>query len=158
MEQIERTRRYLERMRQIYADVPDRDDARDYYRDDVETFFVHCHHILDWTEELNRAGVTRNDLQTYVNAHEGLRICADLCTGTKHCEVANLRTSHQPHVSSIRRTAYSLDDGQMVTTMDFGILANGEVIDALELAEACMDLWDEFTLDLEQLVPPDAES
>ena len=154
MEQIERVRRYLERTRQIYAGVPDRDDARLYYRDDVETFFVHCHHILDWAEHLNRAGVTRDDLQTYVNAHEELRICADLCTGAKHCRVRNLRTSRQPHVSSIRRTAYPLEDGQMVTAMDFGITANGQLVDALELAEACMDLWDEFTANPEQLVDP----
>lgn len=153
MEQIERTRRYLERVRQIYAGVPDRDDARLYYGDDVESYFIHCHHILDWAEWLNTVGVSRADLQTYVNANPELRICADLCTGAKHCNVTNLRTQHRPRILSIRRTTQPASDGEMVTTMRFNIFADGQTIDALELAEACMDLWDEFVLDLEQLDP-----
>ena len=151
MEQLERTRRYLGRVRQIYAGVPDRDDARLHYGDDVDSFFIHCHHILDWAAWLNTVGVSLDDVQTYVNAHSELRICADVCTGAKHCNVANLRTTHQPRTLSITRTTQPDSDGEMTTAMRFTIFADGQMIDALQLAEACVDLWDEFVLDLEQL-------
>ncbi len=47
MEQIERTRRYLTRLRQIYAGAPYIADTREYYVDDALSFFMHCYHIRD---------------------------------------------------------------------------------------------------------------
>jgi hypothetical protein len=157
VEQIERSRRYLERIRQIYAGVPDRDDARDYYRDDVESFFLHSYSIVYWAAELNRAGLPIGDMHTYVNAHEELRICADLANGLKHFDLNNLRTDHQPHVARINRLGCELEDGRSVTRMTFGVMANGKLWDALELAEECMVLWDELSADLEQLVDPSVD-
>jgi hypothetical protein len=54
MEQIEITRRYLERIRQIYLGVPYVENKQ-YYADDVCSFFIHCYHIKDWILKLNRA-------------------------------------------------------------------------------------------------------
>ena len=151
MEQLERTHRYLDRMRTAYSGVPYREDGRDYYADDVHSFFVHCHHIGDWIVTLNNVGVTREDVTAFVNSHVELRICADLCNGTKHCRVKRIRTSRQPHVAGHRlvSTGSAVDPGDGVvrpvsTRCQFEILAEGEFRDALDLAERCMSLWDDF--------------
>jgi len=151
MDQIERTERYLDRIRQMYDAVPDRDDAGKYYGDDVASFFMHCYHIRDWIIELNRVGATRDEVDTFIDEHEDLRVCADLCNRAKHCELhRRTRTGLHPHVATMRRTGYQLEDGQAVTTMDFGVMAGEEMYDALELAESCMQSWGTFVRQLEE--------
>jgi hypothetical protein len=145
MEQVERTRRYLKRLRDIYNEVPYTADTREYYIDDVYSFFIHCYHIRDWIIHLNLLGLSKKDVDTFINAHNELRICADLCNGTKHCELKyNLRTSRQPHLA---RWTFSSDgvNNKMGTTKGNISILSGEIFyDALELAESCMKLWDEY--------------
>jgi len=154
MEQVERTRRYLERIRQAYAGVPYREDGREYYADEVHSFFVHCYHIRDWVLALNRVAVTKTDLDTFIDSHFELQVCADLCNGTKHCSLDWSRTSHQPHVAGYRLDSSGAGVGLggercRITKCQFEVLAEGEVHDALWLAEQCMDLWDGFIAGLE---------
>jgi hypothetical protein len=146
MEQIERARRYLERIRSSYAGVPRRDDGRDYYSDDVCSFFVHCHHIGDWVVALNRVGVTKADVDSFVDGHVELRICADFCNATKHCKLTRkLRSSREPHLARTQLDSSGEREAEpVITRCKFWILADGELYDALKLAEACMALWDEF--------------
>ena len=157
MEQVERAHRYLERIRDAYAGVPFRDDGRDYYADDVHSFFVHCHHIGDWVATLNTVGVTKKQVDKFVAAHLELLICADLCNGTKHCRLRKLQTSRQPHVAGHRLTSsgVSRDDESAptgTTQCQFEVLAEGQYYDALWLAESCMRLWDDFVDGLEHQV------
>ena len=156
MEQAERARRYLERVRNAYAGVPYRDDGREYYGDDIYTFFVHCHHIGDWIVALSLVGVTQKQVSALIDSHIELRICADLCNGAKHCKLTRrTRLDSQPHVATARLTslgvfrAVELPSGETELTggtsqCEFTVLADGESYDALDLAEACMSLWDDF--------------
>lgn len=150
MEQIERARRYLGRIRAAYAGVPYRKDGRDHYSDDVCSFFVHCHHIGDWVVALNRVGVTKADVDGFVDDHVELRICADFCNSTKHCELSRLRSSREPHLA----TTQLHSSGDRVTRCEFRILGDGDnFYDALELAESCMTLWDGFVANLNRREP-----
>lgn len=146
MEQIDRTRRYLERMRKIYSGAPYEEDPT-CYTDDVLSFFIHCYHIRDWIEELNRLGITREEVNDFIAKHQELRICAELCDGTKHCRLDRNRkrwTSRQPHVATTQFVSGGTNDNLTTTSGRFQIMSEGTFLDALELAEKCMALWDEF--------------
>jgi|SRR3989338_607220 len=149
MEQIERTRRYLKRVRDIYAGVPYiKKGMREYYVDDVLSFFIHCYHIADWIVTLNVLGVKRENVDTFINAHPELRICADLCNGTKHCDLRNKRTKRQPHLGSWSFESDGTNGVFHTTKGEFQILSDGNWYDALDLAESCMRLWDDFVAEL----------
>lgn len=45
MEQVERTERYLNRIRKIYEGTSILWEERRYYEDDVISFFMHCYHM-----------------------------------------------------------------------------------------------------------------
>ncbi len=159
MEQLERTRRYLKRLREIYNQVPYITDTREYYIDDVYSFFIHCYHIRDWIIHLNLLGLGEKDVDAFINEHNELRICADLCNGTKHCELKRkLRTSRQPHLASWTFSSDGMNDKMETTKGKFCILSGDKFYDALELAESCMKLWDEYISELyksaEKNAPP----
>jgi len=144
MEQLDRARRYLERMQQACSSVPYRRDASDYYADDVYSFFVHCYHVRDW---LIRLGLAPADaVDRYVNDNLELSICADLCNGMKHCRLDRKRTSSQPYVGGHRLSG----SGRVMNPQDgviepanlqclFEVHAEGEYYDALWVGPA--DAW-----------------
>lgn len=146
MEQLERTRRYLKRIRNIYSGVPYIEETREYYTDDIYSFFIHCHHIRDWIAELNLTGITKKDLNEFVRKHNELRICADFCNGTKHCSIKEklLWTTRQPHLVSKKFESEGRNNVIYTTKGAFEIMSEGKFYDALKLAESCMNLWDNF--------------
>jgi len=149
MEQIERTKRYLERMRKIYSGVEYIKDKQ-YYIDDVFSFFVHCHHIKDWIIQLHNSGTEtsrKKAVKIFINQHYELKICADLCNGTKHCNLKNQLTDNQPCIAG--RCFTSSNDE--ITKGKFTILSNEKCYDALELAEECMKLWESYLENLNVL-------
>ncbi len=152
MTQIDRTRRYLKRLRDIYTGVPYIEETREYYVDDVLSFFIHCHHIGDWIENTNKVGITRDHLLAFIRAHPELRICADLCNQTKHCRLTSKWTDGTHLVS--RTFESSGRNGVIHTTKGkFTVHSEGKFFDALDLAESCLRLWDEF---VNQLIPAKA--
>lgn len=144
MEQLHRVQRYLDRIQEIYSGCAHRFDRVEYYEDDVITFFIHCHHLLDWLTEHNPSGFTKAALNRFVNSHNELRICADLCNGKKHCSLNRTRSGSQPDVgkSSWMILTYKEEMNKPVTFVSkYYILHGGNTYDALELAESCMKLW-----------------
>lgn len=144
MEQLHRVQRYLDRIREIYKGCAHRFDRVEYYEDDVITFFIHCHHLLDWLVEHNSSGFTKTDLNRFINRHEELRICADLCNGKKHCSLKQLRSGSLP--SMVKRSwmilTYKNELNKPTTFVSkYEIHHDNNVYDALELAENCMKLW-----------------
>ena len=146
MEQVERTERYLNRIRKIYEGTSILWEERRYYEDDVISFFMHCYHIKDWIVKLNKVKVTSSEIDDFINQHEALKICADLCNGSKHCELTRTpRTGQQPHVASSEYWADNSDQSTVVIGK-FSVLSNGDFHDALDLAEKCMALWNRCIL------------
>ena len=163
MEQFERTKRYIVRMEAIYAGLfSSSGHDKEAYDDDVVSFFIHCYHIRDWIIHLNRLGITAREVDSYINSHRALRICADLANGSKHCKLTrSLRTDSQPHISGTERqtsTWLSGSGGGEVMKCKYTILSSTEFIDALELARECVQLWESYISKLEARVGRKSEA
>lgn len=152
--QFERTKRYLERIRKIYHGVPAEWCARHDYHDDVHSFFVHCYHVRDWIVTLNKIGVSAKDVDRYIDSQDCLRLCADLCNASKHCELIHkTRSQANPYISMTQhRGGMKPMNGQhlQILRSTFTIVAGTRFIDALELAEQCVSAWESYILTLRQ--------
>ena len=148
MEQIDRAERYLERIRNVYRGVFSSTHDNDLYEDDLVSFFMHCYHIRDWILHLNNVGITAEQLDAFINSHDALKVCADLCNGSKHCRLTRKpRSGGQPHVASKTyqsATWFTGSGGGEVVKGSYIVLTSSGFIDALELAEQCMQLWKGF--------------
>jgi hypothetical protein len=148
MEQLERAKRYLERIRGIYSGIfSGSGHDKQSYDDDVISFFIHCYHVRDWIIHLNCVGITSSEVDKFIDSHMPLRICADLANGSKHCRLTRtLRTERQPHISGkeYRTTWYSGVDGGESMRAKYTISSYMQIHDALLLAEECVVLWDGF--------------
>lgn len=157
MEQLERTQRYLERMRRLYRGVPAEWERRHEFEDDVYSFFVHCYHVRDWFLHLNKINLTEKELEEFIGKHHALRICADLCNGTKHCTLTRKRrTKDQPRLfgrKSVGHPQSSNTSQDAFLSSRFTILSGGVTYDALEVAEACMFAWTNLVVWLRENTP-----
>jgi hypothetical protein len=156
MEQIERAKRYLKRIENIYEGIFSSSGHNKYaYDDDVISFFIHCYHIRDWIIQLNLKGITAQDIDSYINKHQSLKICADLANGSKHCKLTrSIRSGREPHITGKSRetsTWLTSNGGGEVMKCKYTILSSTGLIDALELAKECMKLWDLYVNNLEAM-------
>lgn len=123
------------------------------YDDDVVSFFIHCYHVRDWIIHLNRLGITARQVDSYIDSHSALKMCADLANGSKHCKLTrSLRTNRQPHISGKERqtsTWLTGGGGGEVMKCKYTILSSTDFIDALELARECVRLWESYICELE---------
>jgi hypothetical protein len=156
MEQLDRATRYLERMREIYAGAISTHHDKNRYEDDMVSFFVHCHHVGDWFTQLNKMGITQGQVNAFINRHEALRVCADLCNGSKHYRLTRtLRTGRQPHIALKQYKASTwLTNGGGGEFIEgrYSILIASGTIDALVLAEQCLKLWTDLVASIMAMV------
>lgn len=153
MEQLKRAERYLARIRATYAGTFAQFHDRDQYEDDLLSFFMHCYHVRDWIIRLNKAGVTARDVDSFINANLCLQLCADLCNGTKHCQLdRQTRSGSQPHLAGKTYQAstwFSGSEAGEVLQAKYVIITSDGLVDALRLAEDCMECWSEFVAELQ---------
>jgi hypothetical protein len=64
--------------------------STDEARDVLVHFFQDAYHLKDWIK--NDRQVTTTDVEQVVNGSPSLRLCADLCNGTKHLSLTRTRT------------------------------------------------------------------
>jgi hypothetical protein len=62
-------------------------------RDALVHFFQDAYHLKDWIK--NDPSLTKRDVEGLVNGSQSLRLCADLCNGTKHLSLTGTRTGDQ---------------------------------------------------------------
>lgn len=149
MEQLNRAKRYLARIERLYKGVftSNRHDE-DAYFDDVLSFFIHCYHVRDWTIHQAGATVGSRAIDSFIDSHEQLRICADLANGSKHCKLTRAtRSGHQPLITD-SEMAYSTwftgNGGGEVLKCSYRIVSGSQTHDVLELARECILLWEGF--------------
>jgi hypothetical protein len=127
----------------------------------VYSFFVHCYHVRDWFFHLNKVNLTEKELEDFIGRHHALRICADLCNGTKHCTLKrNLRTKSQPYLigrKSVGHSEGTTPGQESILSSQFTILSDGLKYDALEVAEACMFAWDDLVAWLQANTAPEIQ-
>lgn len=154
MEQLERTKRYHRRIKEIYSGIYSSSvHSEEAYDDDVVSFFIHCYHVRDWIVHLNRLGITARQVDSYIDSHRELRICADLANGSKHCKLTrSIRGDSQPHITGKQRHTsnwFTGSGGGEVMKCKYSIMSDGESFDALELATECVLLWESYILELD---------
>ena len=105
-DQLHRARRFLERVQRLEAS---RDNATE-FEDTVWAFFQNCWHIKDWLRSdplLDEA--TKEAATSAAYLSEALRVCQDLCNGTKHIYLREVRSGAgaQPNHEPIAGMSYS---------------------------------------------------
>jgi hypothetical protein len=92
-DQLDRARRFLDRMERP-VDSMDDDGMTDVdFQDMVWAFFQNCWHVKDWLdndESVSRA--TRSHIVKLARASVTLKVCEQLCNGTKHTSVKSERS------------------------------------------------------------------
>jgi len=109
---------------------------------DVFTFFVTCHHLVDWIAsdaELTRS--TRRKARALVSRSNELKMCADLANRTKHCALMRTQTGDPSTGPSGNDATVMIGRGAKHA---FRVSSGGVEQDALELARACVMSWRAF--------------
>ena len=145
MKQLERTRRYLQRLRDIYAGVFNDGNTKQFYEDDVLSFFMHCYHVRDWLIHAEVAPVPARQVDEFISRSTCLKLCADICNGVKHCKLTKPpRSGGQPDFSGKKyKSSLWLPGGELLQA-NFTIQTAAGVVDALALAEECVQSWSDF--------------
>lgn len=153
MEQFERVERYLNRIRKLYSGRnniawDERLDAKD----DVDSFFIYCHHLHDWVAELNKLGIPITNIRKRSEINFSVQICADIANGLKHCKLTKKQWSESsPRVATTYIESNRGSD-ELGIKGKFGIVTkSGEMLDVLEIAESCWRYWDSLRFEFQIL-------
>jgi hypothetical protein len=153
MEQLERAKRYLSKLRYSYEGIqePSAMFSIDNPTDDCISFFMHCYHIKDWVKQLYcSTKEERQEVEDFIDANEELKVCADLCNGSKHFKLrsASSYRSGEPQAVAVtdhQLVIYATGSRSMeLHKCTFSITSDSASYDALQLAESCMILWKEY--------------
>jgi len=107
----------------------------------VETFFVECDHLRDWLKHDLSAlhGVTADDIRGYaLRSSPALSTCYAVCNTHKHHTRDRGRTEAQ-----IREISVSSSGARVAIEIDWAS-PSATTVDALGLAEDCVQAWSEF--------------
>ncbi len=123
------------------------DDLLDY----TLSFFMNCHHLKDWLgqDRVWQAGreITTEEAKTaveqFINENEALRICADLCNGTKHLTHNSGRSGREPKLG-ISHTRFTFDGEKTMQQQEIHLDTSLGMVNALALSKECLELWRAF--------------
>jgi hypothetical protein len=135
--QLERLRRWHQRVLAVRRERSDQLTNADL--DTVYAFFQSAYHLRDWMK--NDSGAPVKDLEQLMRDTPSLRICRDLCNGSKHLVVT------RPSVDSRTSLLREYVPGP-VGTRDLGsirhvVIAGGKH-DLWALIDDCMAAWESF--------------
>lgn len=143
-EQFDRLVRSYQRLEKI-----DKGRAHDMhsenYRDEIYVFFMNCHHLKDWLKKDTEFPASETEVESHINSHKELQICADICNAHKHFRLDNSRSVEQPNVGS-QNIERKFRARKVVVKIKFTIDTASGPIDGFELATKCLDLWKSFIL------------
>lgn len=142
-EQIDRARRWYERLREI-TDGRKHGRSPEFARDEACAFFQNCYHVKDWI--INDEALTISDkinvVEQFINESPRLSLCADLCNATKHLVLERHRSGQHPAVT---HADIGIDVSAEIQRVRFWVsTASGTTLDALDLAAHCLSEWDRF--------------
>jgi len=106
----------------------------------VLTFFTECDHLRDWlTGDLAAlTAVTREDIAAHFRASRPLLICNAICNSHKHHTRPPGTTT-----ARIRETAITPNGARVTIEVDWAT-PRATTIDALDLANDCIESWRSF--------------
>lgn len=145
--QFERMKRYLARFKQI-NDGKTHDLTSPHYEDDVYAFFQTCYHLKDWIKA-DPTCLNWGCVENLINTNTDLAICADLANALKHLSrTRKMRSTANPsfagsHVHLNITDGIDTHEGVYIA-IDYKISTASGDIDAFELAERCVAIWENF--------------
>lgn len=148
-EQYQRMRRWHDRVRSVDVEPGESpDDALD----TLHAFFESALHLRDWIANDPDLPTTVTDsVRTFVHDNEALAICHDIAIGAKHLRVDRPHTNEGPYLDSREMTIilFPSEDGDGLpnTTVRFGVMLDGRMVDAIEFASECVSAWNSFLLE-----------
>jgi hypothetical protein len=117
--------------------------------DAVFNFAVTGYHIKDWLRNEGIVGV-----EQYINSKPMIRLCADLCNGSKHKLLSSRRETNDP-VMSINNSELTIDMTTITCDATIPInghtvrmaLTSGKEIEILDFSNQVVDSWESFFSD-----------
>jgi hypothetical protein len=132
--QLDRARRFLERVEMTTEDWADMDDVE--FQDMMWAFFQNCWHVKDWLKNDPLVSQVVKDAAIQL-AHKSqyLKMCQELCNGTKHLDARPGASHHHVNTTiipgaGIRDLDCIVDDG------------SGKLISGKQLATDCVAEWE----------------
>jgi hypothetical protein len=152
-EQYDRMRRSYERLTAIAAGRTA--GSSDEARDALFHFFQDAYHLKDWIK--NDPAVMTTDVEGLINNTDVLRLCADLCNGTKHFQLTRARTgdvstAFTSQSVSVRPAAAGSGEPPRPALHKWSVSSYGKDYEALALAADVVRAWQQW-LQQERLLP-----
>jgi hypothetical protein len=144
--QWSRTKRWQKRLKITAATCQDEDE----FFDHVYAFFQNCYHLRDW---LKASGVVSGQkLSDFFSVHREMRLCRDICNGTKHFDLT------QPGIDANFSLVREYVPENWPGDKQRGHVIVHEATDKndpksrkdfygfnlIELADKCVNLWSQF--------------
>lgn len=145
IEQYERVKRWYTRLKNV-TDGREHNLPSDYYQDEVLAFFINCYHLKDWIINDKSAKVSSKEVEDFVNKSEFLRVCGDVCNGSKHLTLTTSRSDKNTRLGG-RNFFLSLGEAIPVFRAKYKILSGNKEHDAFSLATSCIEDWERFLKD-----------
>lgn len=121
------------------------------YLDDIYWFFMNCYHLKDWLINDKKFPAQRDEVESYINSNEELKICADICNSQKHLKLNKSRSNKQPRVGKAE-TELTINSMGLQMKTNFIIETSMGPLGAFELATKCKKLWEDFILEYEKKI------
>lgn len=157
IEQFLRVERWFSRLLDDSLARPEKQQiTKEYFQDDLYSFFINCYHLKDWIEKDDSIICTKSDLESFLAKNEYLKLCADLCNSSKHLVLNTKgRSQKSPRVGMPEiYTSVGIDSKTLEVIPDllrtryrfYVETDDHEYLDALELASECINAWVNFLL------------
>ncbi len=141
-EQFDRINRWFNLLNDINNGIKHEKESN-YYQDIVYSFFQNCHHLKDWIVNDNNNNIPNKIVEEYINANLELKICADLCNGSKHLFLKP-QLARSDKNTNINKKAFSLALPSNVLSIKYFVISGSVEYDAFEIATKCVNLWKKF--------------
>lgn len=137
--QYERVKRWHSLVQKIGGQQKKGDTEQEH--DFVYAFFQNCYHLRDWLQ--NSRAVAQSKLEDFFRQHEPMRVCQDVCNGTKHWRLD--RAKVDAHFSIGREYVPANWPGNRPQlNASWFLICGSTKYDIFQLADTCMSLWDSF--------------
>lgn len=125
--QYHRMRRWHLMLEKLHSNETDAKLPIDYL-DVVYAFFQSCYHLKDWvlTDKIK----TSSEIKKFIDDNDCMKICADICNGTKHF---NLKNSQSKSSIAIEPIFQSIEQNK-IKKMKYIFCIDGIDYDPLSLA------------------------
>lgn len=143
-QQYNRVKRWYERLK-LVNESKKHDLPTDYYLDEVYAFFINCYHLKDWIKNDENSKVSSEEIEDFVKNSEPLKICGDICNGSKHLSINRPRNNSNTRIGS-RHFALTLGGSSPTIYIKYDIVSGNKTYDAFTLAIECLNEWKQFLL------------